>query len=358
MNTQSQNIQPASPPATPFVPPYAASWVNWLTRQIERLPIPLWVFYLALWILLGTITTVLEWLAGTYAVGTVNFFHIVFAAGIPYILGAMHYLNRYASTAMRNFRPVLKTNPLQYQELEYRLTVQPARTTLFWCVVLVAASLNSLFFADTAVEAMQLARTPLALTWGALLVIGWNSLGAAWFYQIYRFMHMVNQIYDEYTQIDLFQQSVLYGFSGLLARASLSVMFAFTTMFLTADWLFTTTVSVASTAFFVLLAATIFLLPLQHIHGRLVTEKQHRLGQVGARIQTGIENLEKQVDADDADNAAQTKDVLTALETAQRLLEKIPTWPWQPETIRLIITALLLPIALFIFQFIIRKLVE
>jgi hypothetical protein len=37
-------------------------------------------------------------------------------------------------------------------------------------------------------------------------------------------------------------------------------------------------------------------------------------------------------------------------------LERIPTWPWRPETLRLLITALVLPLGLWLAQFILQRL--
>jgi hypothetical protein len=39
------------------------------------------------------------------------------------------------------------------------------------------------------------------------------------------------------------------------------------------------------------------------------------------------------------------------LEIEQSVLERIPTWPWQPETVRPMVTALALPMVLWVTQY-------
>lgn len=344
-----------STPSPSFVPPYSPSWANWFTRAVERLPGPNWYFYFGLWLVLVAVTTLVEWSAGAYPIGALNIFHIVFAAGIPYMLALIHYLRRTADAAMEKFRPVLNVTAQEYQDLHYQLTVLPARTTLIWMIILISLSLYSLFFTSASLANMQIAMTPLSIGWAILLVVLWDAVGATWFYQMYRQMRMVNRIYTDYARLDIFDQSALYGFSGLLACAALGIIIGITVLFVVAEWLFADILSIASVLSGLILAAAIFILPLLKMHERLVNAKEHLLGETNRRIKGAISLLNQQVDAQDAANAAQTKDVLAALELEQRLLEKIPTWPWAPETIRLLISALLFPLVLFAIQYIVQN---
>ena len=44
-----------------------------------------------------------------------------------------------------------------------------------------------------------------------------------------------------------------------------------------------------------------------------------------------------------------------ALEIELRAIDRTPTWPWQPETLRWIIGALMFPVILFVLQFLIGR---
>jgi hypothetical protein len=45
---------------------------------------------------------------------------------------------------------------------------------------------------------------------------------------------------------------------------------------------------------------------------------------------------------------------IAGLEMEQNALNRIPTWPWEPETVRLLVTALLLPLGLWIVQVVLQ----
>jgi hypothetical protein len=47
---------------------------------------------------------------------------------------------------------------------------------------------------------------------------------------------------------------------------------------------------------------------------------------------------------------------ISSLQIEQHLLEGIPTWPWRPETVRLLITALALPLGLWFIQYLLQRL--
>jgi hypothetical protein len=102
----------------------------------------------------------------------------------------------------------------------------------------------------------------------------------------------------------------------------------------------------------------VFLLPLVGAHNRLVAEKERMLSDTAQRIKSAIESLHRSVDAADWGNGEQLKETLTALDIEQKMLERIPTWPWQPETLRLLLSALFIPIMLLVTQFIIQRILR
>jgi hypothetical protein len=73
-------------------------------------------------------------------------------------------------------------------------------------------------------------------------------------------------------------------------------------------------------------------------------------------FQTATGALYREVDAGNWENSIRLKDALTGLENDRNLLQKIPTWPWQPETLRGLLTALLLPVVAFLIHFVLQRL--
>jgi hypothetical protein len=46
---------------------------------------------------------------------------------------------------------------------------------------------------------------------------------------------------------------------------------------------------------------------------------------------------------------------LAALERGRAAIERVPTWPWRPETLRGLIAAILLPVAIWLIQFALQR---
>jgi len=106
----------------------------------------------------------------------------------------------------------------------------------------------------------------------------------------------------------------------------------------------------------VLFALGAFLLPLWKVHQRLVAEKRRLLGAVNRRVEAAIERLHQALDGDDLTRVKEIDTALAGLRTERGVLADIPTWPWSIATISGFVSALVLPIALFLVQLIIKNL--
>jgi len=82
------------------------------------------------------------------------------------------------------------------------------------------------------------------------------------------------------------------------------------------------------------------------MHRRLQEERARLVGEVGLRIETTLERLYEHVDQDAA-GATEYRDRMLALVSARELVVNLSTWPWRPETPRWLISALVIPIALW-----------
>jgi len=50
--------------------------------------------------------------------------------------------------------------------------------------------------------------------------------------------------------------------------------------------------------------------------------------------------------------------VFANLEAQHNVLDRIPTWSWRPATVRLLLTALAMPLGLWIIQFVLQFLLD
>lgn len=99
-----------------------------------------------------------------------------------------------------------------------------------------------------------------------------------------------------------------------------------------------------------LLALALFLWPLWGAHRMLADAKAAVLGELGLRVDRASAELRKAVDDSDGSRMGPLKDALLGLEASLRVLERSSTWPWHPETPRLVVSAVLLPLGAWLLQ--------
>jgi hypothetical protein len=91
------------------------------------------------------------------------------------------------------------------------------------------------------------------------------------------------------------------------------------------------------------LALVAFVWPLLGIHRLLADEKARLLDEHALRFEATIAQLHQRVDNGELDGLESLDTALSTLQTGRDVLNGIPTWPWHPETVRLLFTALALP---------------
>jgi hypothetical protein len=338
--------------------PYPPSWVDRFTDWVRALPGSSWAFYLlaALVILLGEFLVKLA--DGSLTAGNVSVFPFVLVEYGVVTIAAIHYLDDKAHTALATFRPALELNDAQYKDLDYRLTTLPRRPTLVWSLtVSAAASIGGLIFHSFMSEHFHLGGSPISvLVEGPALVLYSLTIGP-FIYHTFRQLWTISYIYTHYARINLFDLRPLYAFSKLTATTAVILILIVTVQVSTAPQLAGDPATAGTLIGPIILAAANFIWPLLGIHKLLAEEKDKILSEASRRMQAAINDLDTRMDTGDLTNVADNKIALEALVIKQTVLDKIPTWPWSAETLRLMGTALLLPVMLYLAQVAINLLV-
>lgn len=346
--TPTDTLTSPRPPARPYAP----SWLERLLAGVLRLPAPPGAIFLGLALGLLLLLSLVKWNDGAYPAGTVFLNHAVLAGVVALIFFVTHLTDLIGVAALRDMRPALIVDQAEFEALSYQLITAPARGAFLTSLGGLAA-LGLWILSERGSDVFQnlkLFTSPLAsLLDSLLLAFVFASIGVA----VYGFVHMLrlmNHIYTAYTRIDLFYPDPLYGFSRITAFLGLSVIFAQYAWLLTSPSVMNQPLGQALAVGVPLVAGIIFLVPLLGIHGKLVDEKAHRQAELSVCVDDTITKLHRAVrDGKDADMERLTK-VLQSLNLAEQRLDRIPTWPWRPETPRLMATALLLPSILWFIQ--------
>ena len=335
---------------THLAQPYPPSWFDRLLAGVDRLPGPAAAYYVVLWLVLLLVESALKWWDGTYPPGTFFLFHVWFAAVGPYALLVSHYLNAVASEALHACRPVLTVNEAEYTQLHYELTTAPPRP------VRVATLLGLLFVllwlpfpgnpTTPALAPLKLYTSPAALVLDTLIYsLHWALLGPAIYRVIYQ-LRVVQRILSAHLRINLFEPGPIYAFSHFTVLTAIFLLLGGYLWLATAPGALQRPTDLAFAVFLQLMAVLVFTWPLLGLHQRQVREKGRLLGEAGRRLEAMIGELHRRVDGcalATADQDGLNKAIDSLLKELSRL-EKLPTWPWQPETPRLLATAIVVPV--------------
>ncbi len=329
---------------------YSPGWVDWLSRSIEKLPGPGWIYYLFAWLVLVSIETLIKWRDHAYPVGSLFPFHLVFTALGIYAVALMHYLDNVAAKAMQTYRAVFKGDDAEFHTLLYQLTHLPFWHALLSSLAGVGLAVLLAATSPGSIATLKLATSPLSqVVDGLLFLFQWWAWGA-FIYHTVRQLRLVSRIYIHFTHLDLFNQRPLYVFSGLAARTAFGLVFLNFVVDATTPGSLSQPGSFGLTLILVLLALVTFFWPLMGVHRVLQTEKVRFLGEAARRFTTTITKLHQRVDTDQLSGMDEINNTLSSLAQEEKKIAATPTWPWQPDQIRLLVSTILLPIILWIAQ--------
>jgi len=342
---------PEPPTQAPFLQPYPPSWLNRLIDWIDRSPRPAWVYYAAGVLLLATVLTVGQWLAGG-----IDPEALVFSVYPVYFVALMHYLDGQARSALVRFRPALSVTDAEFARIKYELTTVPARGG--WVAAALAIPLGILFILGSEPEPVS----PEALPAEVIAVVTTVFTVAAFFvlaYHTVRQLRRVSQLHAAAPTINLLQPRPTYAFSRLTSRTAIGVV-----AFLYFDFLINPPAGGAAFTYFVLtggalvLMAAAFFLPLFGMHQRLVTEKARLNAEVNLTLETAYQDLLQGVRSRDYAGVGDLDKTLASLLKMREVIAKLSTWPWQPETLRGLVAAVGLPVAIWLIQFGLQRLLR
>ena len=343
--TPSKRITPRSAPARTapaFVPPYPPSWVDRLFAAIDRLPGPYWAPYALAFLAFLVLLWLLLWREGRPLT-----LEAVYSDSIPfYGFWLIHYLDRRAAASLQSLRPAFTGSETKLQEVHWRLTTIPAAPALL-------ISLASLLLGIVSSLGWERGSPPQFL--GTLAYYATMVFAGLYAYHTIRQLRLVTLVYAEWARVDLHNVAPLYAFSTLSAHTAMGMLLILAgAVLITPGQIFG--LFLVGALFYGALAVLTFLLPLAGVHRRLAEEKEQAQVENARRWQACTTELYHLVDRGDWPGTDRLNATLTALERTRNAIERIPTWPWRPETLRGLVAALLLPIVIWLVQFGLQRL--
>ncbi len=286
-------------------PPYPPSWIDRVTDSVKQLPIPAWSFYSVLALALVLSDAAVNWSNGSYLASSSFPFHLMSDLTPAIIVAMIHYFDDFIGVAY--------------------------------------GSIYLLFLYDWQINQFRIVTSPVASVFNVTLaLLNYMAYSIIVYHTIHQ-MRMISRIYSKCKQIDLFQLSPLYAFSTLAARISIAIAV------MTYAWIYAFSVSgdIVSTLtplFAIPLLFATFILPLLGIHTLLQEEKRRLQSENALHLKAAIKELHRRREAGEYEKMDGVGKAIDSLVKEQTLLKEIPTWPWHPDTVRWVATALLAPV--------------
>jgi len=343
---EAQSVKPAPQP-------YPPSFVDRLIDGVQRLPIPYGLTYLALFVLTSLAVHVAVWIEGWAAAYTFIPIALAYPLWLWGPLAIMTYLDALSPRALSDFSPLLNLSPDALARLRYELTTMPARpvliSSLFWSIVyLLINSLSAPLFAANNVGPIVLA---------AMISSGFVSfsIGSAIYYHSLRQLRLVHKTVRTVKQFDLFQLGPVYAFSAVTSRTAIAWVLLLSATQLVFPVQLNPVPALLLLVGQIVLAIAAFALPLRIVNERLTAEKRRLLAEANQRLKTTLARLHRCIDENELSQVTQLNSAITGLNAERDLLAKIPTWPWRAGMLSGFLSAVVLPIIMFLVQLVIRN---
>jgi hypothetical protein len=320
---------------------------------LEQLPGPTWLAFAGLGIVsvayVGVVIVLLERDLASVAA------HFTAIALIPvFSLALIRHLNQVAGQALDRFRSLLDLDPAELERLRYQLTVLPKRPVAIVFASVALFTIAGAFNAPATFEIVgaSLAASILVVSHTCFLGAGFGALAL----QIVRQLIFVERIHRQASRVDLFNVGPLHAFSRLTSQASLGMLALIAVLTLTtvrqlmattSDSL-ATALAISSYAALGIAAVASFVLPLTGLHNRIATEKERLQSDADARLTSLLGALHEDASKLDLSRADGLNKLLSSAFQEREVLAKLPTWPWQAATLRAFVSALLLPVLVYV----------
>lgn len=291
---------------------------------------------------------VVLWITSRLPAGTIDWSSAVVAFYGPYTLAAWMIGLRVARDALTRFWPATGWPTREQPGWWRQFAHVPARVEWAALGVGTFAGLLALVASPESVLGPASGRSAVYAAYAPAFALGYG-LGACGFVMTIRWLTLVARIHREARAIDPFDRVPVYAFSRLTVAGGLALVGAvYFTLTVNGAFQVGNLPSLAFLAAAGIFGVAVFIAPLWGIHGRLVDAKESLRFDAERRVGGLATELYARLDAGDFAGATSLNGTLSSLTTLRERIDRLPTWPWPPQLLRGFVSALLLPVVVYV----------
>ena len=306
-----------------------------------------WVFPALAVLLFGWAHAIL-WATGRLPFGAIS---PVIAVGIvygPFLLGVLAAANFVSKRSLVAFWPA--TGWPDDDRARWAAAFVDTPGPWGWVALLIGVPLaiGSFLSAPTDLLGQGGDRFVLLVAYLPALILGYAMAPAAFVHTL-RQLRLVSRIHREATAIDPFDRGPVYAFSRLTVLTGLSyVLVGYYSLTLNGAFTAGNLLAVGALVVSLVVGIGTFVLPLWGIHERLVDEKALLVRGVDERVSRIATEMYRRIDAGEFDGSKVVSDALAGVTTLRDRIQRLPTWPWPPQLLRGFVSALVLPLVIYL----------
>lgn len=331
---------------------YPICWQVRFLRAVNALPVPNPIVYLFLFAAVTFANHLVPWIQGYLPWGQLDPQQFNFLIWFLVVLLAGDYFLTYSRSSLVRFRPALDVDQETFDRIAYHFLYPKASTGWWFTLLATAMSPAWLKFGPRYMQSGVGAA--MLLVSSALMF----SLVLMFLYYLLRSLVLIRRLYGRIGAVNVYHLTPLYALSGFTSRVGIFFVGASTLSYLT-NVSFSETPQFGPFLLFgsvnLITAVIAFVYPLLGIHDRLAQEIEQARAENGRQLQAAQRRLHRKVEQGDEVGYSETKDSITSLLDLRHELGRLSPWPWDTGTIRSFLTALLVPIALWIIQAFLAK---
>jgi hypothetical protein len=324
------------------------SHIDRLLDLVRRSSLPAPAIYALTALAFVAIEVAVKLLDGTFPEGF-RLIHVLLPIYAMAILPVADAFERIGARSVSTVRPLLTLDDDDIESYRRRMLRMPAAPAIGAGIagILALAFLTVVQPADTyAVLGTMTSPLTAAVEWTWLVLI-WFGVGTTTFL-IVRQMALVWELTTRHTRIELFSLGPIYAFSRLTAAHAVFTAAAVVVASLALSRLAGTVQWAAFAGAALLMAGAAFVVPLWGARRLIAREKRRREDDLGRTIDAVVSPLRDRAERAELAGMEDLKAALEGLVLAREQIRAVSAWPWRPETLRGVVSALLAPLAIWL----------
>ena len=333
---------------------FKPSYLDRIIARVDQLAMPYWLFYILLFFAVGFVFNIAGWLQGFLEPGIVKLSYFVLGTWIAENLFINHFLIASSLASLNEFKSQIGAKSAEFERLKYSISHVPSIPVNLWSLIGISTGLFTIFY-------MIREQIPISDKFPILYLGIGASIGASFFfaagYRAVRQLRIISQLLDSIQKVNLHDLGPIYGLALFPTKVVfVTILFLYINpAFILFPEMLAQPLILLLWGFLTLSSLGIAIFPLRGISQRLREEKDHLIKENGLRLDLSTKALYKAVDEGEHNKLDKLERGINALIAIRNDVDTISTWPWKKDTIRWLATALVLPLGLWIIQFLLQR---